>query len=205
MVMFLFTGVVNAHSADLPEPGVLPDNPFYFIKSLGEGLKTVFTLGAVAKAERFAYLAEKRLAEADALSEGEEPEKAQKAVEKYEKAVEKAALKATEAKENGREADDILEHISTMILKHQEVLAGVYERVPENAQESIHEAMMTSMHGHESALRAVSGEMENKIRERVEKERVETEQVLQHIRRMGVPIPTTPTRWEVELSSDTND
>ena len=160
MIMFLFTGVVSAHSADLPEPGMLPDNPFYFLKSWSEGLGTLFTLGAVAKAERFAYLSEKRLSEADELSEGDNRDKAEKAIERYEKNIEKAIMKATEAKERGFDVDEILEHISIMTLKHQEVLAAVYERVPEQARESIENAMITSMHGHEEALKAVSGEKE---------------------------------------------
>ena len=128
VLLFLFTGVASAHSANLPEPGMLPDNPFYFLKSWSEGFGTLFTLGAVAKAERFAYLSEKRLSEADELSEGDNPEKAKEAIERYQKNIEKAVMKATEAKEKGLDIDEVLEHISTMTLKHQEVLATVYEK-----------------------------------------------------------------------------
>ena len=69
LAAFMFGGVVQAQSDELPDPGMLPGNPFYFLKAVTEGIGTFFAFGDVKKAERFAFLAEKRLAEAAALAE----------------------------------------------------------------------------------------------------------------------------------------
>lgn len=199
---FVFAGTVSAHSATLPEPGILPGHPFYFLKTLSEGVGTLFALGTAAKADRFLYLSEKRLAEALELTEGDMLEKAEKAIQRYQKNIEKATVRAQEARKKGLDADEVFERVSTATLQHQEVLALVYERVPEEAREAVMRAMDASIVGHEEALKAISGEKEDEVRTRVENERVEREQMLIQLRRKGIPIPRTPTRWEVELSSD---
>jgi len=134
LLVFLFAGAVQAQTNDLPKPGMLPGNPFYFLKSWSEGIGTFFTFGDVAKAERFLNLSEKRSAEANALVAKGKPEIAEKAIGKYQAQLDRALAKAEEAKAKGLDTDEVLAKVSEATLKHQAVLADVYERVTEQAK-----------------------------------------------------------------------
>lgn len=198
LAIFLFAGVVQAQTNDLPEPGMLPGNPFYFLKSWSEGIGTFFTFGDVAKAERFLNLSEKRLAEANALVAKGKPEVAERAVGRYQEQLNRALTKAEEAKAKGLDTDEVLAKVSEATLKHQAVLADVYERVPEQAKSAIERAMQAGMRGHEEALKAVSGQKREEVMQNVEEKRQEVEQKLEGLRDKGIPIPTIPTREEIE-------
>lgn len=198
LVIFLFAGAVQAQTNDLPEAGMLPDSPFYFLKSWPEGIGTFFTFGDVAKAERFLNLSEKRLAEANALVAKGKPEVAEKAVGRYQEQLNRALAKAEEAKAKGLDTDEVLAKVSEATLKHQTVLADVYERVPRQAKSAIERAMQAGMRGHEEALKAVSGQKREEVMEQVEQKRQEVEQKLEGLRDKGIPIPEIPTREEIE-------
>lgn len=196
--IFLFAGVVQAQTNDLPEPGLLPDSPFYFVKSWSEGIGTFFTFGDVAKAERFLNLAEKRLAEADALVAKGKPGVAEGAIRRYQEHLGRALSKAEEAKTKGLDTDEVLAKVAEATLKHQAVLAGVYEKVPAQAKSAIERAMQAGMRGHEEALKAVSGQKREEVMEQAEQKRQEVEQKLEGLRDKGIPIPTIPTKEEIE-------
>jgi len=201
---FLVVGLAHSQAKDLPEPGMLPDSPFYFLKSWSEGIGTLLTFGEEKKAERFLNLSEKRLSEARALAEKGRGEMSEKAMERYENQLNSAIQRAERAKERGIDMDELLERISERTLKHQEVLADVYERVPEEAREGIERAMENSMRGHEEALRAVSQERREEVMERVESKREEARQRMDEARERGVPVPDIPAREnDEEVEEDT--
>jgi len=177
-------------------PGLLPDSPFYFVKSWSEGIGTFFTFGDVAKAERFLNLSEKRLAEADALVAKGKPEAAEGAIGRYQEHLGRALTKAEEAKTKGFDTDEVLAKVAETTLKHQAVLADVYEKVPTQAKSAIERAMQASMRGHEEALRAVSGQKREEVMEQAGQKRQEIEQKLKGLRDKGIPIPTIPGRSE---------
>jgi len=190
LAIFLFVGAVQAQTNDLPEPGMLSDNPFYFLKNWTEGIGTFFTFGEIAKAERFLNLSEKRLAEANALIEKGKSEIAERAINRYEEQLGYALVKAEEAKAKGLDTDEVLAKVSEATLKHQAVLADVYERVPEQAKSAIERAIQAGMRGHEEALKAVSGQKREEVMQNMEEKRQEVEQRLEGLRDEGVPIPT---------------
>lgn len=198
LVIFLFAGVAQAQTNDLPDPGMLPGNPFYFLKNWTENIGTFFTFGDVAKAERFLNLSEKRLAEADALVAKGKPEVAEKAVGRYQEQLNSALLKAEKAKAKGLDTDEVLAKVAEATLKHQAVLADVYEKVPEQAKSAIEQAMQAGIRGHEEALKAVSGEKQEEVMQNVEQKRQEVEQRLKGLRDEGALIPMIPTREEIE-------
>ena len=199
LVMFLFAGVAQAQTTnDLPEPGLLPNSSFYFLKSLSEDIGTFFTFGDVARAERFLNLSEKRLAEANALVAKGKTEIAEKAIGRYQEHLNSALTKAEEAKAKGLDAEEVLAKVAEATLKHQAVLADVYERVPEQAKSAIQRAMQVGMAGHEEALKAVSGQKREEVMEKIKQRRQEVEQKLEGLRDRGIPIPTIPTREEIE-------
>ncbi len=197
--MFLFAGIAQAQTNDLPKPGLLPDSPFYFLENWSESIGTFFTFNDAAKAERFLNLAEERLAEINALIDKGRPDVAEKAVEKHQEQLNQALTKAEKAKEKGLDTDEVLAKVSEVTLKHQEILADVYEKVPEQAQPAIERAMQAGMQGHERALEAVSEEKREEVKQNMKEKRQEVEQRLEKLRNnKGIPIPAIPTQEEIE-------
>lgn len=190
LLSLLFVGVVYAQNEELPEPGLLPDSPFYFLKSWSEAIGTFFTFGDVAKAGRYLSLSEKRLAEAKALVEKGKPEFAERAIGRYQEQLNRALTKAEEAKTKGLDTDEVLTRVSEATLKHEAVLADIYEKVPEQAKPAIERAMEAGARGHEEALEAISKEKQAEIMEKVEEKRQEVEEKLEDLRKKGVSIPT---------------
>jgi len=189
LALFLVAGTVSAQTEDLPNAGMLPGNPFYFLETLSEGIGTFFTFGDIKKAERHLALASERLAEADALADKGDSNRAEKATERYQERLDKALIKAEEAKTRGKNTDAVLEKIAEATVRHQAVLAEVYEKVSEQAKEAIQRAMENSARGHDTALNAVSREKQDEVRGRVEQETEDVEERLEGLREQGLPIP----------------
>jgi HEPN domain-containing protein len=161
LALTLFTGVAHAQASE-SQAGIVPGNPLYILDIISEGIGTMFTFGDVAKAERYLTLASERLAEAQVLANNGKSDKATETVAKYEEKLAKAMAKVEQAKENGKDTDDLLTKIADATSKHQEVLAGVLEKVPEQAKEAIQNAMERSQKGHDTALEASGGTKETR-------------------------------------------
>ncbi|MGM0439459.1 MAG: DUF5667 domain-containing protein, partial [Patescibacteria group bacterium] len=130
LAIFLFAGsVAFAQTEDLPDPGMLPDHPLYFVKRGAESVGTFFSFGDEAKANRHLELSEKRLAEIKALAEKEDgSELAEKVLERYQEQMDKAIERAEKAKEKGKDTDEVMERVSETNSRHQEALTDVYEK-----------------------------------------------------------------------------
>jgi len=187
--LFMFVGVAHAQT-NLPNAGMLPDSPFYFLERLSEGVATFFTFDNKAKAERIFNQSEERLAEVEALIEKGKSEKAQEIVERYQERVSKAIEKAELAKKDGdKSVDDVLERIAKATTRHQEVLGDVYDKAPEAAKEAIEHALEVSSKGYDTVLRAVSKERMEEVLERVKAEVEEGKDRLEMLRKQGIPVP----------------
>ena len=199
IALFLAAGTVNAHTDNISNPGILPGSPFYFLDVLSESIGTFFTFGDVNKAERYLELAGERLAEAEALAEKGRMSRAEKAAEKYQKRIDMALAKSEEAKIKGEDVDSVLEKIAEATVRHQAVLADVYEKVPEQAKETIKKVMEKSGKGHDTAINAISDEGRQEARSRVKKETKDAEDRLEELRAKGLPIP------EINKGDDNSD
>lgn len=189
LTLFLAVGTVNADIVNMPEAGMLPNSPFYFLETLSEKIGMLFTFGKIKEAERYLELAGERLAESKALADEGDTDQAEKTAEKYQEQIDEALTKTTEAKTEGENIDAVLEKIAGMTARHQTVLANVYEKVPEQAKEAIQKVMEKSARGHDEALSAVSGEKQQEVRDRVKKDTKDDEDNLEDLRKLGLPIP----------------
>jgi len=160
---------VLAQNNDLPSPGLTPDSPFYFLKSWKESIQTFFTFGAENKAKQFLHLAEVRLAEYQKMIEKGKTEIAEKTLEKYEKQLNHALEKAEEAKEGGKDVEELAALIAEKTLKHQEVLVEIFDKVPEQAKTAIQKAIEASKKGSEEAVKAVSGTKKDELFQEIER------------------------------------
>lgn len=169
LISFLTFGLaVLAQDSDLPDPGLTPDSPFYFLKTWKETIQTFFTFGAENKAKQFLHLAEVRLAEYQKMIEKGKTEIAQRTLDKYEKQLNHALEKA-EGKEK------LKEKISEKILKHQGVLEDVLEKVPEEAKEGLERAIENSQKALEKTIKAASEKEKEELEETEETEGTEEE------------------------------
>lgn len=176
LLSFLTFGfIVLAQENDLPSPGLTPDSHFYFLKTWKENIRLFFIFGAENKAKQFLHLSEVRLAEYQKMVEKGKTEIAQKTLEKYERQLDRALEKAEEAKEKGKNVEKLKEEIGEKILKHQEVLEGILEKVPEQAKEGIEKVIESSQKGFEKAIEAVPKEKKEELERKAEeiKSRIE--------------------------------
>jgi len=156
--LFSFGAGVLAQETELLDSGLTPDSPFYFLEIIIENIGTFFTFGDLKKAERYAVLATERLAEAKDLIEKGKPELVEKTLERYENQLNKSiarAEKAMEEDENTEKATEVVAKIGKTTYTHLDVLAEVYEKVPEEAKPAIENAMKASVKRHGKVVEAL--------------------------------------------------
>jgi len=155
VVLFsLGTGVL-AQETELPNPGLTPDSPFYFLETIMEEIGTFFTFGDLKKAERYATLAAERLAEAQVIAGKGKPELVEKTLERYAMQLQNSIARAEKAQTKGQNTEQVMARVGQATSKHLEVLAEVAEKVPEEAKPAIENAMKASLKGHEKAVQAL--------------------------------------------------
>ncbi len=179
------TETLEQETADLPStlprPGLTPDHPLYFLDIWGENIGLFFAFSPERKAGKAFSYAQEKLAEAADMTDKGKEKATEKAIGRYRGYVSQAADNLGKAKALGKDLEALAEHISEATLKHQAVLSGVYDKLVakgnENAAEAVLQAMERSMHGHETALEAITNnqrrsEIEgrgNKVKEAVER------------------------------------
>lgn len=154
-VMLLVLPFAHAQG-EMPDPGVLPDSPFYSLKLFVESIETTFTFGAEAKADRALELAELRLAEAQAMAEMNKEDLATKAVAEYESKIEEAEENAAEI-EDTEKREEVSNRIEAATSVHIDVLNEVKLKVPASARAGIESAIEASMKGGANATNGDDG------------------------------------------------
>ena len=91
----------------LPESGLTPDSPFYFVKAWREQVQSFLTFGAENKAKQFLHLAEVRLAEYKNMAEAGKDELSQRTLEKFNAHLERALEKASELKKEKKDTNQL--------------------------------------------------------------------------------------------------
>lgn len=144
--VFLFSlgAGVLAQEADLLSLGLLPDSPFYFLKTWKEQIQLFFTFDAEKKAEQYLHLADVRLAEYQKMIEKGKEEIAQRVLVKYEKQLGHALSKAQELQNKGKDNQGLLKKIEDTTVKHISVLEKNMEKASENAKKGFEKALESS-------------------------------------------------------------
>ncbi|MBA7493662.1 Foldase protein PrsA [subsurface metagenome] len=166
-LIFSFGTEVLAQEVELSDPGLTPDSPFYFLDTLGERIGMFFTFGAEKKAEKAIKYAEEKLAEVMAMVEKNQTEALEKANKNYQGFLGLANIKIQEAKEKGKDIEELAVLITEKTLKHHGVLIKVFEKVPEQAKETIQKAIEVSRKGSEEAVKAVTGAKKEELQQKI--------------------------------------
>lgn len=115
-------------SYELPYPGILPDNPLYFLKALRDNAINFFITDSVKKAEYDLLMADKRLASSVSLLNNGNYQLAITTLSKSGNYFDQAIQLAAQAKSQGLDAKNILNKLWTGSQKHQQVIYQMSQR-----------------------------------------------------------------------------
>ncbi|MCK4862785.1 MAG: hypothetical protein KAS25_00745 [Dehalococcoidales bacterium] len=152
-----FGGTAYAQEEELPDPGLTPDSPFYFLDTWGKNVGMFFTFGNEAKARKALQYAEERLAETRVMAAKNRVRAMERAANDYDgfMAMVNQRLEAT-ALQDIDISDNISEIVSLATEKHLRVLDRIKDELPEQAHEALTRARTASMNGQINALRALA-------------------------------------------------
>lgn len=213
MIIIALIIISTGGGVALASQNSLPGDALYGAKIMTENVYSVFIIGVDSKINRNLELAERRLLEVKELAELaelaeenrlNESDKVEKVIEKYRERLDKVFVKTKEAMVEGRDIDEMLEKIAETTIKHQAVLAEVYEKVPEQAKESIEKAMNENMREHHDALNIISEKKQDEVRDRVKRKTKDVRNKLEKFRERGVPIPKIDRDKDKAESDDTD-
>lgn len=150
-----FGGTAYAQDEELPDPGLTPDSPFYFLDTWGKNIGMFLTFGNEAKARKALQYAEERLAEARAMVAKNKVREMERAANGYGGFMAMVNQRLEAAAQLGL-SDNITETVALATEKHLKVLDRVKDRVPEQAKGTLTRARTASMNGQINALRALA-------------------------------------------------
>ena len=113
---------------DLPYPGILPDNPLYFLKAIRDNLIGFFITEPVKKANYDLLMADKRLASAKALVDKGKGDLAITTLSKSGNYFDQALQQIAMAKRQGENADLVIARLINASIKHQEVISQMVQK-----------------------------------------------------------------------------
>jgi len=143
---------------EVTDPGILPDSPFYFMKTWGRAVRSFFAFNNQERAELALRFASEDALAINALCEKGECELAEKNCERFQEQFQRAIRWMERAREKGEDVEGLVEKLKEHQLRQQQVLAGVLERVPEQAREGILNAMVNSSFGLQNAVGKIQGQ-----------------------------------------------
>ncbi|HCJ09857.1 MAG TPA: hypothetical protein DHW14_01660 [Clostridiales bacterium] len=139
----------------LPDPGLLPGSPFYFVKQLLERVRLALARSTEDRLVLMARFLEVRLAEAEALAGRGKESLVERTMERYRELAERAALEVERASAQGRDITEALLALERATRRSREVLGQVLERVPDQARGAVRLALEASDIGREVCLRVM--------------------------------------------------
>lgn len=161
LLVLVFSTLFVAAQTELPDPGILPDSPFYGLKKAWEAMGTAFTFGEEAQAQRALALAERRLAETQVMVKQGKPEFVADLSRSYEQHIQRAQTVVAQAAKK----EQLAELVSQATSHHAAVLEAVYEQAPEQAKEQLAAARQKSITGNQEVLKVLAGENPQKAAE----------------------------------------
>ncbi len=146
--------------------GILPDSPFYFLKTWTEKVRETFTLRSEAKLKLMEELGEKRASEAEKLIAKGKTDLAEKLMQKYQDGFKKMEdLIDKKGEKLDDKLDAVQERIQQRFQHRNEVLKRVMEKAPDTARPGLQRAFDNS----EKQLQSLKNRIEERIQNRDER------------------------------------
>lgn len=126
------TPAVQSGDEDFGNPGILPTNPFYFIKELGRGVKLFFIFDPVSKAEYELNVANERAAEVKRIVDLDpgNTKAIERALTNYNENVARltARLESLRQSSNNPNIDKLLERLSDRAFRHKRLFEKLKDK-----------------------------------------------------------------------------
>ncbi|MDA1316697.1 MAG: DUF5667 domain-containing protein [bacterium] len=140
---------------ELPHPGLLPDHPLYFFKTLRDNILIMTTRNSYKKAKLYLHLSDKRITGALRLSEKGKDELALKnAAEAEEIFLEIPPFLKTVKEEGGEDSESLISALHLSNAKHREVISEMIENTTQTEIQVLEELLMKNEEG-KKALNAL--------------------------------------------------
>lgn len=123
----------------LPYPGMLPDHPLYFLKSVRDSIIGVLISDPIKKAEFYLLAADKQIASAQTLADSEKDELAQKSIKNAKNNISLALLEIQKAKQQKKDYIPLRDRIKAASIKHAEVLENIDRVTGDTSQKTVDE------------------------------------------------------------------
>ena len=133
---------------ELPHPGLLPDHPLYFFKTLRDAILIVTTRDNYKKAELYRHLSDKRITSALRLSEkGKDDLALINALEAEELFLEIPPLLQMAKKQDGEDTEDLISKLHLSNAKHREVIAEMITNTTQTEIDVVENLLMKNEEG----------------------------------------------------------
>ncbi len=120
----------------LPYPGLLPDNPLYFFKTIRDRIVSLLIADPFKKSEFNLLQADKRLSTGMYLFEKGKKTLAETTISKGENYFQEALTQAEKATREGKDTKDLIRRLSEAYAKHKEVLTNIVDKSPKDLKEN---------------------------------------------------------------------
>jgi len=128
-------------AAELADPGILPDSPFYFFKTFGEDARLFFTFNDTERVRLKLTYAGNRLAEAKAMQDRNDTVEVDRLLLRYREHVESAERDRERIRLRNITVEDIDAYMNQTTSRHIAVLTRVLENAPDSAKAGIRNAL----------------------------------------------------------------
>jgi len=153
VVFAIPAGVFAAETAEtevLPDPGITPDSPFYFMDKWGKQIAMTFTFGPENKAQKAVQYAGERMAEIEAMLERKKFKQAAEAGKEYQYCIRTMAQNMEQAKSKGLNVE---ENIALTAERHLEIANKISENAAQEVQQIMTQTREQARTCQETALR----------------------------------------------------
>jgi len=124
-----FGSVFADEMESLPDPGITPDSPFYFMDKWGQSISMMFTFGLENKMNKSLQFAEEKLAELEAMAAQNKAKFMERAAKEYRHYLDTATQNMAKAMDEGM---DPSEQVTTMMAKHISIMYSNNGELDEN-------------------------------------------------------------------------
>lgn len=140
---------------ELPDAGILPDNPFYFSKKFSEQFQLFFTFNEKTKAKQRLTFANRRLAEAQALIQAGKVEDGLKLINTFEDEMKQASNSFSKLEKKEKNITDLAKLFEKTTAVHTSVLEKMAPAFTDQNQTVIEKALSATQLGMDRAAQAL--------------------------------------------------
>lgn len=141
LFVFLLTGGLAFAQTDAENSGLLPTNPFYFLKEWNRGIRLFFAFNPISKAGLELQIASQKAAELEKVQETrpEDEQGLNRALENYQESQERLGkrLKALQETSQNPRVDELLDRLTERVIKHEKLFDELEQKISHESAKSI--------------------------------------------------------------------